>query len=122
MPRRNLRILLIAALVSFLCYQQRNRYGSVFVRALDEIHDHYLEPVDEQKLLESALSGMTSRLDPYSAYIPRREYGEFKETLEQHFGGVGIQVSLDSQTKQLTVVSPIVGSPAYKEGVLAGDK
>lgn len=122
MPRRNLRILLVISLLALLCQRKFSYEGATFVRALDEIHDHYLEPVDRQVLLHAALRGMTARLDPYSEYIPPREFTELEQSLEQHFGGVGIQIGLDPETKQLIVISPMVNTPAYRAGVLAGDR
>lgn len=108
--------------ISLLCQQRFSYYGQTFVRALDEIHDHYLEPVDRSVLLTAALKGMTSRLDLYSDYIPPRDFESLQESLEQQFGGVGIQIGVDPETKQLTVVSPMVNTPAFKAGVLAGDR
>lgn len=122
MPRRNLRILLLVTIVCLVCQRRFSFYGGTFVTAMDEIHAHYLEPVDRSVLLRAALRGMTSRLDPYSEFVAPHEYTQLQESLEQHFGGVGIQLSLDPETKQLTVVSPLVGTPAYRAGVLAGDK
>src|SRR4051794_2575426 len=122
MPRRNVRIILVVLAVSLLCQQRFSYYGQTFVRALEEIHDHYLQPVDRSVLLTAALKGMTSRLDVYSDYIPPRDFESLQESLEQQFGGVGIQIGVDPETKQLTVVSPMVNTPAFKAGILAGDK
>ena len=122
MPRRNLRVLLIFTAISLLCQDRFSSQGTTFVRALEEIHAHYLEPVDREILLHAALRGMTSRLDPYSEYIPPAEYAALQQSLEQHFGGIGIQIGLDPKTKRLTVISPMFDTPAYRAGVLAGDE
>ena len=63
------------------------------------------------------MQGMVSQLDDYSAYIPPVNLQEFNESLEQQFGGVGMEVGLDPKTNQLTVMSPLVGSPAYEAGI-----
>lgn len=129
MPRLNFYVLLGLSLVSLICYRQadvqRSRYGQMFhtfVNVMEQIEANYVEPVDERELFEGALTGMTRQLDEYSAYINPRDFTELQEDLGKAFGGIGIQVSLDDQTKQLTVMSPLVGTPAYEAGILAGDK
>jgi carboxyl-terminal processing protease len=127
MPRRNLYLLLAAAALSIACYQElgnarRSRYGRIVLSAMDRIDRRYLEKIDSETLLEGALEGMMGRLDEHSAYIGPAEYGEFRETLDQEFGGIGIEIALDPDTRQLTVVSPLVGTPAYEAGILAGDR
>jgi carboxyl-terminal processing protease len=129
MPRRNLYLLLGIFFFSFICYQQaegqRGQYGRMFrtfVDVLQHIRHDYVEPVDDRKIFEGALSGMTSQLDQYSGYIPPKEYDQFQEDLGKAFGGVGIQVVLDEETNRLTVMSPVVGTPAYEAGILPGDE
>lgn len=122
MSRRNLQLILAIALVSLVCYQKRDPFGATFVRAMQKIDQEYVEPVDRRELFEAAMSGMMSRLDDYSAYIPPRAFGELQENLVQEFGGIGIEVFADPETKQLTVVTPLVGTPAYEAGVRAGDQ
>jgi carboxyl-terminal processing protease len=124
MPRRTLWVILAVVVVSLACYERadRNPYGRWFSEVLNTIDHYYVEPVDEQKLFEGALDGMISRLDDYSAFLPRSEKTQFEETLDQQYGGIGIEVSLEGPSKQLTVMSPLVGTPAYKAGVRAGDK
>ncbi|MGD9647976.1 MAG: S41 family peptidase [Pirellulales bacterium] len=124
MPSRNLRLLVAMSVVSLACLwnARHSPYGATYMQVFDAIHDRYIEPTDKQVLLEAALRGMTSRLDRYSSYVPPRGYRELKQNLEQHFAGIGIQLSLDPDTKQLTVLTPIVGSPAHRAGILAGDR
>ena len=121
MPRGNLHLLLITMLVSVLCYQkvQSNRYSQALADALDVIDRRYLEPIDGATLFEGAMKGMVDRLDPHSTYFDAAAYRQFSETIEQEFGGVGMNVAVDPKTKQLAVVSPLVGSPAYEAGILA---
>lgn len=130
MPRRNLYLLLAIAVVSLACYQKaessyRSRYGRMtdtIVRVMRQIDDNYVAEVDDRKLFEGALNGIVGQLnDPYSAYEPPQQAAEFREHLDQKFGGIGIQVSLDEKSKRLTVMSPMIGTPAYEAGILAGD-
>jgi carboxyl-terminal processing protease len=68
------------------------------------------------------INGGLERLDPHSQYINPHDYKQFDKQSEGKFGGVGIQVGFDRQNRgQLTVISPMVGTPAYEAGVLAGD-
>jgi carboxyl-terminal processing protease len=124
MPRRSLWLIFAAVVVSVACYERadRNPYGRWLSEALSTIDRYYVEPVDEQKLFEGAIDGMVSRLDAYSAYLPRNQAPQFQESLDQQYGGIGIEVSLEGEDKQLTVMSPMVGTPAYKAGIRAGDK
>lgn len=131
MPRRNLHILVVVMVVSFICYHRadsahRSRYGTMFetfVTTLGEIKDRSLYEVDERKLFEGAMSGLVRELDdPYSAYQGEAKTKEFYEQLDQEFGGIGVEIGVDRESKRLTVMSPIVGSPAYEMGMMAGDR
>lgn len=130
MPRRNLMWILAVVTVSLIAWQ---RAGSAtddenyalfrtFVDTLDQVERNYVRPVDRRELFEGALRGIMDTLDPYSNYISEEDLDQFRTSVEQEFGGIGIQISLDEDTRQLTVMSPLVGTPAYKAGVLAGDK
>lgn len=124
MPRRNLLVLVIATIVALVCSQrvQKNPYGRVVANAMARIESRALEPVGALKLFEGAMEGMVDKLDDYSAYISPDDVKAFHETIDQEFGGVGMEVALDPQTKQIIVLSPLVGSPAYRGGIRAGDK
>lgn len=130
MPRRNVYILFAVLLISLVCYhkadsEHRNRYGSMFntfVTAMSEIREKHLYETDERKLFEGAMHGMVNQLDPYSGYAGEDETREFHESLNQEFGGIGIEVSWDEKTKSLVVLSPIVGTPAYEKGMMSGDR
>lgn len=123
MPRRNLHIVMLVAVVSLVCYHRaaRSRYASVFAEAMGYIQSEYVEPIDDRTLFNAAMSGMTSELDPYSGYINPKAYSQFNVEMRQEFGGVGIEVSLDPQTKRLIIVNPLVDTPAFEAGALAGD-
>ena len=125
MPRRSLWIIFAVIVVSLVCYERadRNPYARYFGEVLSYIDRSYVEPVDERKLFEGAVQGMIGQLDDeYTAYLGPRDARHFQEALDQKFGGIGIEVSLDPKTKELVVLSPLSGSPAYKAGVRAGDR
>ncbi len=124
MPRRNLLILLLVLLLAAVCYPrvQQNRYTPVLAGAMNIVERRALEPVTDKELFEGAMQGMLSQLDDYSVYITPRNREKFYETIDQQFAGVGMEVGLDPDSKQLRVLSPVFGSPAYRAGILAGDR
>jgi carboxyl-terminal processing protease len=129
MPRRNLLFLLAVGFFSLVCYQKArtNPYGQLLSESLELIDRLSLEKVDPEKLLEGALEGMVERLnadgmDENSSYIPPNALKEFRETIDQQFGGVGMRVSIDPSTRQIIVANTLPGTPAYAAGILAGDK
>ena len=91
----------------------------LFADTLDQVERNYVKEVTRRQLMEAAIRGMLSELDPYSNFIPPQQLDRFKVEVESEFGGVGIQVS--AENGQLRVISPLVGSPAYRAGVMAGD-
>lgn len=93
----------------------------IFSDALSIIQSEYVKEVDSRDLIYNALKGMLDGLDPHSQFMAPDTYRELKVETEGHFGGLGIVISLD-ENKVLTVVSPIEDTPAFKAGVLAGDK
>jgi carboxyl-terminal processing protease len=95
-------------------------YG-LFVDAVEQVESHYVRPVDRRELLESALKGMLQNLDPHSSFINTSEWRQFKKQIEGRFGGIGVQVGMDPDANRLRVIAPMVGTPAYQAGVLAGD-
>ena len=124
MPRRTMWLIFAATILSVVCYERADRspYGRWFAEVLDTIDRHYVEPVDDQKLFEGALDGMVRKLDDYSSFVPRQDATEFEETLDQEYGGIGVEVSLEGADKQLTVMAALPGTPAFKAGLLGGDK
>ncbi|MFT5524372.1 MAG: carboxyl-terminal processing protease [Pirellulaceae bacterium] len=92
----------------------------LFVDTLDQVDRNYVKDIDRRKLVEAAIRGMMDELDPYSNYIAPKDLERFRSGVESEFGGIGIQVSTDDGF--LTVISPLVGSPAYKAGVMSGDQ
>lgn len=92
----------------------------IFARVLHYIDENFVDEVDTKELINGAVRGMLHTLDPHSAYMAPKLYKDFKEDTSGQFGGVGIE--LGYQDKVLTVIAPIEDSPAFKAGVLAGDK
>jgi carboxyl-terminal processing protease len=122
MPRRNLHLIVWLTVLSLVCAVRTSRYGRVLTYAMNQIRLRSLEDVQQQDLLQGALEGMMGRLDDYSTYISPEMLAAFQEDLDKEFGGVGIEIILDPETKELTVASPLVGTPAHEAGLLAGDK
>ncbi|OJW05823.1 MAG: peptidase S41 [Planctomycetales bacterium 71-10] len=130
--RRIYLALAAAAVVSPLCWvagslqadkprdEMMELYG-LFVDAVEKVEANYVRPVNRKELLESALEGMLQNLDQHSSYINMGEWQQFRKQIEGKFGGIGIQVGIDGDSGRLRVISPMVGTPAYEAGVLAGD-
>ncbi|AEF98724.1 S41 family peptidase [Methylomonas methanica] len=90
-----------------------------FTEIFGRIKQDYVEPVSDKKLLEDAIRGMLSGLDPHSAYLADEEYKELQEGTTGQFGGLGIEVGMENGF--VKVVSPIDDTPAQKAGIKAGD-
>jgi carboxyl-terminal processing protease len=86
---------------------------------LERVKHEYVNPVDDHQLLQAAIRGMVSSLDPYSAYLDGDEYDEVKISSSGQYSGVGIEVSMDDD--EVIVVSPFEGSPAAAAGIRSGD-
>ena len=98
-----------------LPYEDLRTFTEIFGR----IKRDYVEPVTDKKLLEDAVRGMLSGLDPHSAYLVAEEYQELKEGTSGQFGGLGIEVTMENGF--IKVVSPIDDTPAQKAGIKTGD-
>ena len=98
-----------------LPYEDLRTFTEIFGR----IKRDYVEPVSDKKLLEDAVRGMLSGLDPHSAYLVAEEYQELKEGTTGQFGGLGIEVTMENGF--IKVVSPIDDTPAQKAGIKTGD-
>jgi carboxyl-terminal processing protease len=90
------------------------------VDTVDQVERNYVTEVDRRELIEAAVRGVMAKLDPYSSYIGPEEIERFRASVESEFGGIGIQLTSDEG--DLTILSPIYGTPAYKAGLLAGDR
>jgi carboxyl-terminal processing protease len=90
-----------------------------FTEIFGRIKRDYVEPVSDKKLLEDAVRGMLSGLDPHSAYLVAEEFQELKEGTTGQFGGLGIEVTMENGF--IKVVSPIDDTPAQRAGIKTGD-
>src|SRR6202451_1046151 len=96
-------------------YRQLNLFGDVF----DKIRNDYVEKPDEAKLIEAAINGMLSSLDPHSSYMDAKAYRDMQVQTKGEFGGLGIEVT--EEDGAIKVVTPINDTPASKAGILSGD-
>lgn len=92
----------------------------LFADTLDQVDRNYVKDVDRRELMEAAIRGVISKLDPYSNYIAPNDLERFRTGVENEFGGIGIQVS--TRDGHLVVTSPLIGTPAYEAGIIAGDR
>lgn len=91
----------------------------IFADTLDQVQRNYVKDVSRRELMEAAIHGVLSKLDPYSNYISPDDISRFKTSVESQFGGIGIRI--DPEGEQLKVISPLVGTPAYRAGLESGD-
>ena len=92
----------------------------LFTEVLRQIDKNYVDPQDNQKLIQGAIKGMVQSLDPHSAYLSKEEHQDLLSETKGSFSGIGVEITVRDNV--LTVVSPIEGTPAYKAGMQAGDK
>ena len=90
----------------------------MLAEVLERVKHDYVNPVDDHQLLQAAIRGMVSSLDPYSAYLDGDEYDEVKISSSGQYSGIGIEVSMEEE--EVVVVSPFDGSPAAEAGIRPG--
>ncbi|MEM7711050.1 MAG: PDZ domain-containing protein, partial [Pseudomonadota bacterium] len=96
-------------------YEQLDLFGIVFER----IRNQYVEDVDEGDLIEAAINGMLTSLDPHSSYLPPRDFEDMQTDTRGEFGGLGIEVT--QEEGYVKVITPMDDTPAFEAGVEAGD-
>ncbi len=96
-------------------YRQLNLFGDVF----EKVRNDYVEKPDEAKMIEAAINGMLSSLDPHSSYMNAKAYTDMQVQTKGEFGGLGIEVT--EEDGAIKVVTPIDDTPAAKAGILSGD-
>ena len=124
------RLVPVAAIVGFLfvsqpalaatdkqsqTYELLDLLGEVFER----VRRDYVEDVSDEELIEAAVQGMLSSLDPHSVYLPPRNYQQMQVQTRGEFGGLGIEVTMDRG--YVKVVAPIDDTPAFRAGLQSGD-
>jgi len=131
MIRINRKKILIAALVLLLTgvvigqgmvQAKPDTYEDLksFTQALELVKRNYVENPDNRELIQGAIRGMISSLDPHSSYMNERSFKEMNMDIKGEFTGVGIQIGIKNQ--QLTVIAPIEDTPGFRAGLAAGDK
>ena len=93
----------------------------LFSDAFERVRANYVRPVKDSELIDSAIQGMVSNLDPHSSYMDAKMYGDMQITTKGEFGGVGIEVTQD-EGGLIKVISPIDGTPASRAGIKTGDR
>jgi carboxyl-terminal processing protease len=96
-------------------YRQLKLFGDVFER----VRADYVEEVSDKELIEAAINGMLTSLDPHSAFLNAESFQDMQVQTKGEFGGLGIEVTMENGF--VKVVSPIDGTPAYRAGLQAGD-
>ena len=96
-------------------YQQLDLFGDIFER----IRSQYVEEVDSEKLIEAAINGMLTSLDPHSSYLSAKDFDDMQVQTRGEFGGLGIEVTQEEGF--VKVVSPMDDTPADAAGIEAGD-
>ncbi len=96
-------------------YEQLDLFGDIFER----IRGQYVEPVETEALVEAAINGMLTSLDPHSSYLSAKDFDDMQVQTRGEFGGLGIEVTQEEGF--IKVISPMDGTPAAKAGIQAGD-
>ena len=119
--KRVVALVIFVVFMSFSSYAQSNKYEKlkIFAKVMAIIEHDYVDNVSEVKLINDAIKGMVSSLDPHSSYMTKDEYKELKIMTTGKFGGLGMVVTM--KNGMLTVVAPIEDTPAYKAGIKAKD-
>ena len=96
-------------------YHMLELFGDV----LSEVDRQYVTPVDDKKLIQSAMEGMLTSLDPHSDYLPPDSYSDLQDQTRGEYGGLGLEIQSDEGA--VKVISPIDGTPASRAGIKPGD-
>jgi carboxyl-terminal processing protease len=96
-------------------YRQLNLFGDIF----EKVRSEYVEKPDEAKLMEAAINGMLTSLDPHSSYLDSKNFRDMQVQTRGEFGGLGIEVTMEEGL--IKVVTPIDDTPAARAGIQAND-
>ena len=96
-------------------YEYLDLFGQVF----DRVRSSYVDDVSDEELIEKAIDGMLTGLDPHSGYMDEEIWQEMQMDTKGKFGGLGIEITMEEGF--IKIISPIEDTPAYKAGVMAGD-
>lgn len=90
-----------------------------FMDVFQEVKSNYVEPVDDNHLIEGAIQGMLASLDPHSGYLDARDFAQLRTTTDGQYGGLGLSVTMEDGA--VKVIAPQAGTPADRAGIKAGD-
>jgi len=130
MPKRNIVWIVLAVLIAVLLWKvpetilRRDKLYNDFEPLIDvqfQILKNYVEPVEEEVLLDGAIDGMLNRLDPYCRYLKSVDYEQFYKRTEGQYPGIGIEVGV-LDNGEFMIISPIEGSPAFQAGLQSDDR
>lgn len=116
-----IQVLVVSAL--FTCQLQAQIFteqAMKFGKVLEWIDNYYVDTINEEQLVETAITQLLKELDPHSSYLSKKEVEEMNEPLQGNFEGIGISFNILSDT--IFVISPISGGPSEKVGILSGDR
>jgi len=115
-------VIFISTTLLFSAPQKDETYKQInlLLDVLKYTEENYVDEVDRNKLLISAIKGMLKPLDPFTQFLEPDAYKELKVETEGQFGGLGIRITV--RDEWITVITPLPGTPAYKAGILPGDK
>lgn len=91
----------------------------LLAEVLERVKQEYVEPLDDHQLMENAVRGIVTNLDPHSQFLDPEEYEEIRISTSGNYSGVGLEVN--TRDGRIVVIAPIEGTPAYEAGILAGD-
>ena len=122
-----LKVILLFTLITLLAPrtygsssdEEKYKYLDLFGQVFDRVRSSYVEEVTDQELIEKAIDGMLSGLDPHSGFMNEEVFQEMRMDTEGKFGGLGIEITMEEGF--VKVIAPIEDTPAYEAGVLAGD-
>ncbi len=122
-----LKVILLITLITLLAPktygsssdEEKYKYLDLFGQVFDRVRSSYVEEVTDQELIEKAIDGMLSGLDPHSGFMNEEVFQEMQMDTEGKFGGLGIEITMEEGF--VKVIAPIEDTPAYEAGVLAGD-
>ena len=121
-----LKVILLLTLITLLAPktygsssdEEKYKYLDLFGQVFDRVRSSYVEEVTDQELIEKAIDGMLSGLDPHSGFMNEEVFQEMQMDTEGKFGGLGIEITMEEGF--VKVIAPIEDTPAYDAGVLAG--
>ncbi len=99
--------------------EEKYKYLDLFGQVFDRVRSTYVEDVSDQELIEKAIDGMLTGLDPHSGYMNEEIWKEMQMDTKGKFGGLGIEITMEEGF--VKVIAPIEDTPAFKAGILAGD-